>query len=175
MRGTTTSLAVPVFCLMVSGAALAQYGQGHGILTGDGRMGQIPNSDVGHASDEQTAVGYIREEKYAEAIPYLKRALDQHPRNAEIMVLLGVASGMTGDYPESLAWYQKAIAINPDHKMARENLGILYLKMQDLASAQAQLAELVRLCPDGCTERDELASAVASSQPSQPATPAAPH
>jgi tetratricopeptide (TPR) repeat protein len=142
-------------------------------------MGQIPNTDSGPANDEAMAVRLFNEMEYAKAIPYLKHAHSNSPRNADIMMLLGIANGEVGDYPESLKWYQKAIEENPDHKMAHEDLGILYLKMKDLVSAQGQLAELVRICPDSCDERQGLARAVASYQSSQtaaaPSPAASPH
>jgi hypothetical protein len=68
---------------------------------------------------------------------------------------------MLGDYPGSLDFYQRALAINPDHKGAHEYLGELYLMVHDSASADGQLAELTRLCPDGCEEKDVLTKAIA--------------
>jgi tetratricopeptide (TPR) repeat protein len=165
MRSTTAcALAL---CLIVAAPAFAQMGIG-----GNGRIGHIPNQTSTNVSDEETAVRLIRDEKFADAIPYLERALEQHPRDANIMMLLGLSNGSVGNLPQSLDWYQNALARDPDHKLAHENLGILYLKMNDLASAKSQLAELVRLCPDGCDERDGLEQALAWYMPSPPATPA---
>jgi predicted Zn-dependent protease len=92
------------------------------------------------------------------------------------MNYLGLAHRMLGNYPLALKWIQLALAQDPDHRKSHENLGELYLAMNDPASAQAQLAELVRLCPDSCDERDMLTRAIADSQalrPSAPATPGA--
>ena len=74
---------------------------------------------------------------------------------------LGYTHRMLGDYPGSLDFYQKALAIDPDHKGAHEYLGELYLMMHDSGSANTQLAELTRLCPDGCDEKDALTKAMA--------------
>ncbi|HEY1961326.1 MAG TPA: hypothetical protein VGG69_02820, partial [Rhizomicrobium sp.] len=57
-------------------------------------------------------------------------------------------------------------------------LGELYLKMNQLANANAQLAELTRLCPDSCEEKDVLTKAIsdyrlAAVAPSTPAAQAA--
>jgi Flp pilus assembly protein TadD len=162
--------------MIVAAPAFAQSDIGS-----DGRIGHIPNQTSTNVSDEEAAVRLIRDEKFADAIPRLERALEQHPRDANIMMLLGLSYGSVGNFPQSLDWYLKALARDPDHKLAHENLGILYLKMNDLASAKSQLAELVRLCPDGCDERDGLEQALAWYMPaptppaSAPPAAGAPH
>jgi len=78
-----------------------------------------------------------------------------------VLNYLGYTHRMLGDYPGSLDFYQRALAINPDHKGAHEYLGELYLMIHDSASAEGQLAELTRLCPDGCEEKDVLTKAIA--------------
>ncbi|HEY5047070.1 MAG TPA: tetratricopeptide repeat protein [Rhizomicrobium sp.] len=124
--------------------------------------------------DYSLALRDIHHEKYADAIPHLESALQLRPQSTDIMNYLGYANRMTGNYPVSLAWYRKALAQDPDHKGAHESLGELYLTMRDIASAQGQLAELTRLCPDSCDERDTLIKSIASYQAAQPsATPAA--
>jgi tetratricopeptide (TPR) repeat protein len=83
---------------------------------------------------------------------------------------------MVGDLTGSLDFYQKALAINPDHKGAHEYLGELYLMMHDSNSADAQLAELTRLCPNDCDEKDVLTKAIADyhagAKPAAATTPA---
>jgi Tfp pilus assembly protein PilF len=102
----------------------------------------------------------IRRQRYADAIPYLDRALAARPHSADILDDLAYAHRMVGDYSGSLAWYQKALAEDSDRKDARENLGELYLNMHDVASARAQLAELARLCPTDCEEHVTLAKSI---------------
>ncbi len=75
---------------------------------------------------------------------------------------------MIGNYPQSLDYYTRALAINPDHKGAHEYLGELYLNMKDLPKAQGQLTELTRLCPDGCVERETLTKSIANYQAAMP-------
>ena len=124
------------------------------------------------------ALQLIRHEEYAEAIPHLDHALADHPHNADILNYLGFTHRMVGEYQLSLEFYQKALAEDPDHKGAHEYLGELYLNMHDLTNANLQMAELVRLCPDSCDERDALTKAIAEYQTANPpatsGTPAAP-
>lgn len=87
---------------------------------------------------------------------------------------------MVGNYDDSLDDYQRALARNPDHRRAHEYLGELYLNMHQPDQARLQLAELTRLSPDGCVEKDTLTSSIANYETQQkaaaPALPAAsPH
>jgi tetratricopeptide (TPR) repeat protein len=66
--------------------------------------------------------------------------------------------------PASSAAYQKALAINPDHRGANEYLGELYLKTGDLEKARERLSKLQNLCPGGCEEYDDLKKAVGAYQ-----------
>jgi predicted Zn-dependent protease len=122
--------------------------------------------------DYGIAVRLIRHERYSDAIPHLLIALADKPQNADILNYLGYSSRMIGQFPQSLAYYQRALAINPEHKGVHEYLGELYLQMHDLPSAQQELATLASLCPSGCDERDTLTKSIAAYVP--PAAPAAP-
>jgi tetratricopeptide (TPR) repeat protein len=80
---------------------------------------------------------------------------------------------MVGDYDMSLGYYNRALAIDPNHKGVHEYLGELYLQMHNLPSAQAELTTLASLCPSGCDERDMLTKAIAAYVPPAGAAPAA--
>ncbi len=153
--------------VVLSGAAFAMGGYGYG---GGGMSSmQLP---VKRDALSQ-ALSLIRHGQYADAIPHLDRALADRPHSADILVLEGFAHRMTGDFQLSLDFYQKALAEDPDHKIAHENLGELYLAAHDPASARGQLDALSRLCPDGCDARDTLAKsldayAAANPPPSPP-------
>lgn len=145
---TLAASAVPT-ALFAMGGGGGGYGGGFSSM----RMPTKPD-------DYSAALKLIHQERYADAMPYLDKAVAQHPHNADILNYLGYTHRMVGDYPGSLAWYQKALAEDPDHKGAHEYLGELYLNMRDVASARAQLAELARLCPDNCDERDALTKSI---------------
>jgi tetratricopeptide (TPR) repeat protein len=159
------SAAVPVSGWAMGGGG---YGGGGGMPT----MG-------GMGTDDYTmALRLIHREKYAEAVPYLDRALQERPYNADILNYLGFTHRMLGDYPGSLDFYQRALERDPDHKGAHEYLGELFLNMHQVENARAQLAELARICPNDCDERDTLTKSIAtyeaaSAAPAQAAAPAA--
>jgi tetratricopeptide (TPR) repeat protein len=169
---------------LVPMAAFAMSGYG-----ASGGMGPSFSQAPGRVDLEQ-AMQLIDRKDYQGAIPHLMRALQARPGNADILNYLGFTSRMIGDYPASLDYYQRALARDPDHKGAHEYLGELYLNMHQPDQARAQLAELVRLCPDGCVERDTLTQSItayqatagapaptAASAPAQsaPQQPSAPH
>lgn len=166
--GKTLGIFALVLGIGAAAPALAMGGGG-----GYGGGGGFSGGGSMKFDDYTMAMRFIHREKYAEAIPYLERALSDRPHNADTMNYLGYTNRMVGNDPLSLAWYQKALTEDPDHKGAHEYLGELYLNMKDLASAQGQLAELVRLCPDSCDERDTLTKAIAAYQAANPAPAAA--
>jgi tetratricopeptide (TPR) repeat protein len=164
-----------VAALVVSTPCFAMGGGGGGMGMG-GMTGGYTGGVRGSGFDDYaTAVRLIHHEKYAEAVPYLNRALAERPASADVLNYLGYTHRMLGDYPGSLDFYTRALARDPDHKGAHEYLGELYLKMNQLANARAQLAELTRLCPDACEEKDVLTKAISDYQlaAAAPATAAA--
>jgi len=163
IAAATMGFASPGFAMGgAGGGSMGGYGGGMPMMSG--------------STDEYVmALRLIHHEKYADAIPHLNRALQQKPNSADILNYLGYTHRMVGDYQVSLDFYQQALARNPDHKGAHEYLGELYLKMHQLSQAQTQLAELTRLCPDGCDEKDVLTKAISDYQlaATAPAAPAA--
>jgi tetratricopeptide (TPR) repeat protein len=153
-------------------SALASMGGGYGGGYGGGSASGGSLSTAGR-EEAETALRLIEKEDYADAIPHLKRALSFMQGNADILNYLGFTERMVGDYPDSLDYYQRALARNPDHKGAHEYLGELYLAMHQPDQARLQLAELDRLCPDGCTEKTTLTQAIATYIAANPATPSA--
>jgi tetratricopeptide (TPR) repeat protein len=159
--------------------ALAMGGGGGG---GYGTMNAMPSATF---DDYATAKRLIKHEQYADAIPHLEKALAKHPHDADVFNYLGYTHRMVGvgetapardnDFKLSFAYYQQALAIDPNHKGVHEYLGELFLQMNDLNAAHHEMNELVILCPDGCEERDMLSKALAAYvPPAAPATAAAP-
>ncbi len=110
------------------------------------------------------AQGLIEDEKFEQAIELLEQVVRDDARNADAFNYLGFAARNIGRYTESLEYYQRALAIDPDHKGAHEYLGELYLLTGDLAAAQQRLAKLEELCPTGCEELSLLAKRIAEHQ-----------
>ena len=102
----------------------------------------------------------IARKNYAKAIPFLLQADSDKPNDADILNLLGFTHRKTGEFASALNYYKRALGINPDHKDAHEYLGELYLETTRPDDAKRELAELVRLCPKGCSQREDLEEAI---------------
>lgn len=102
----------------------------------------------------------IKAKDFQAALAELRKLVDKH-EHADVYNLLGFSLRKTGDYKNALTYYKKALDYDPDHKGAHEYLGELYVETNDMAKARQHLAILVKLCPQGCEEREDLEKAIA--------------
>ena len=110
------------------------------------------------------AVALIATEKYQEAILPLQSAEKSAQNDADIQNLLGFVHRKTGKLDAASGYYQRALEINPKHKGALEYQGELFLMRGDKDAAEANLAELDKICWLGCSEYDDLKKAIDNSQ-----------
>ena len=113
---------------------------------------RLPNELAARLDDYATAKRLIRHEQYAQAIPHLETALEKRPHDADILNYLGYThrmvgmtytdAGRDGEFKMSLDYYNRALAIDPNHKGVHEYLGELYLQMHDMTSAQKEQTTL---------------------------------
>ncbi|MBX9840216.1 MAG: tetratricopeptide repeat protein [Xanthobacteraceae bacterium] len=102
----------------------------------------------------------IKAKDWSAAIAELNGMIDRGVQHADVYNLLGFSLRNQGDTGTAQTWYQKALEFDPDHRGALEYQGELYVKLGDLTKAQANLAKLVKLCPQGCEERADLEEAI---------------
>jgi tetratricopeptide (TPR) repeat protein len=140
---------------------------------GGGGGGYSGGMDMGQPSEYSQALRLIKHEHFSDAIPHLDAALQQNPRDADILNYEGYTHRMVGDYTASLEYYNKALAIDPEHKGVHEYLGELYLQTHQPDKAQAELALLTKMCPSGCDEKDTLTASITKYQAANPAPAAA--
>jgi tetratricopeptide (TPR) repeat protein len=93
----------------------------------------------------------------------LRQVLKEQPRHADALNLLGFSLRWQERYDESLAAYQQAFAIEPDHLGAHEYVARTYLKLGRLADAERHAARLAQLCKD-CAEARSLAQAISAAR-----------
>lgn len=84
----------------------------------------------------------------------------EEPDNADVFNYLGFAHRKIGDYDNSKIFYEKALSIQPGHKLALEYQGELFLTLHDINAAQSNLSKLEALCPQGCDELEDLGIAI---------------
>ncbi|MCH9844872.1 MAG: tetratricopeptide repeat protein [Alphaproteobacteria bacterium] len=98
------------------------------------------------------AVKMIEAEDYRKASKALKKAVRYEKNNADYWNLLGFSLRKQQNYKAAKRAYDKALKIDENHLGANEYLGELYIQMGESDKAQAQLAKLQNLCPNGCEE-----------------------
>ena len=116
------------------------------------------------APDLTSVRAKIKAKDYPAALTELKVLADTH-QHADVYTLMGFSLRKTGDYSTALTFYKKALDFDANHKGAHEYLGELYVERGDLPKAREQLADLTKLCPQGCEEREDLEKALASAAP----------
>jgi tetratricopeptide (TPR) repeat protein len=115
----------------------------------------VDNIDSTTAPDLTSVRAKIDAKDFEGALAEL-RDLAEDNQQADVYNLMGFTLRKTGDYETSLAYYTKALELEPEHKAAHEYLGELYVETNDLAKANEQLEILRNLCPSGCEELDDL-------------------
>lgn len=95
------------------------------------------------------------------AIDLLSRVVARDTANADAYNYLGYAERNRGNLDAAFKYYERALAIAPKHRAAREYLGEAYLLAGNLAKAEEQLAALDKLCFFSCEEYRELKDKIA--------------
>jgi tetratricopeptide (TPR) repeat protein len=126
---------------------------------GGGRGGTPPGETD---KDYQAAVSAIKAERYGEAIPLLAAYVARAPADANGENWLAYAYRKSGQLEAAFEHYEKALAIDPDHRGAHEYMGEAYLIVGKLAQAEEHLRVLDRLCLFPCEEYSDLKRAVAA-------------
>lgn len=122
-----------------------------------------PSSDSSAKDNYNEAVRAVERKEYAKAVELLTGVVQEEPRNADALNYLGFSTRMQGKVEDSVRYYQRALAVNADHRGANEYLGEAYLAMNDLPKAEGQLAALQRICGGtGCKEYQSLSQAIAT-------------
>jgi Flp pilus assembly protein TadD len=121
-------------------------------------MGSESPAPAAAKTDPDYATGKkaIDVKDWPRAITALNAAAQRDGNNADIQNLLGYAQRNSGNLDVALKHYDKALALNPKHRGAREYLGELYLMQNNLAKAEEQRAALDKLCFLPCEELTEL-------------------
>ena len=111
------------------------------------------NFDVGRQA--------IEAENWPAASTAMRKAIAADPGNPDAHNWLGFVLRKQGNYDASFAEYAEALRLNPKHKAARAYLGEAYLATKQLAKAEEQLNELLKLCtPIPCEEHKDLKRAI---------------
>lgn len=112
------------------------------------------------APDLSAVRALIKAKDFAAARDQLMKLADTH-QHADIYNLLGFSLRKSGDIPRAATYYAKALDFDPNHKGALEYQGEMFVETGQIEKAKANLEKLIKLCPTGCEEREDLESAIA--------------
>jgi tetratricopeptide (TPR) repeat protein len=130
-------------------------------LAAAGGAAAVDSNEVTDKAPDLTEIrALIKAKEYAGALVLLNN-LAQRIQNPDIYNLMGFAYRKSGDIKQGATYYAKALDFDPDHKGALEYQGEMYVQLGEIEKAKANLAKLVRLCPSGCEEREDLEKAIA--------------
>ncbi|MBW8812008.1 MAG: tetratricopeptide repeat protein [Caulobacterales bacterium] len=85
--------------------------------------------------------------RYEEGLAYARKALERHPRDYDLNNSYGVLLRKLRRQPEAVKALEQAIKLNPKAMAAQQNLGNVFLDLNENARAEAIFTKLVRLEP----------------------------
>ena len=97
--------------------------------------------------------------RYAEALGALTAVRNQN--DSMVLTMIGYAKRKSGSFDEGMAYYQRALAIDPKNVNTREYLGEAYAEKGRMDLAKAELANVEALCGTECEQYQDLAKAIA--------------
>jgi tetratricopeptide (TPR) repeat protein len=97
------------------------------------------------------------------AIPILTSYTKDHPNDADGLNLMGYSLRKTGQPDQALQYYNRALALNPNHPGVNEYLGELYAETGQIDKAKERLGVLQRTCGN-CSQAQDLDAAIRTAQ-----------
>ena len=147
-------MALPVVAVQAAGTSSS--------TTSSSSSSSSGNSGGASVTEEYAkAKNKIAAGSYESAIAILQKIVEQQPKNADALNLMGYSYRKLDNYDQSLKYYEQALKLEPDHIGANEYLGELYLEMKNLPKAEERLATLTKAC-NGCQEQKELEEKIAA-------------
>lgn len=78
---------------------------------------------------------------------YIKNAMSMNPKDAEAVMLMGIAEGSSGDNIKAIEYFRKASLVDPKSAQAFFNLGIAYGNLGDQLKADSMMMVAKSLDP----------------------------
>ena len=146
------SMRFPLVCGLTLACALA--------VPPSARHGWAADMPASTTAPDLTKVrALLKAKNYDAAIVQLRGLIGtQHP---DVYNLMGFALRKSGDQAQGMAYYNRALELDPNHKGALEYQGQLFVELGQPDRARANLARLQKLCSSGCEELTDLREAIA--------------
>jgi tetratricopeptide (TPR) repeat protein len=124
-------------------------------------VGQPPAAASQQANSFGAARALILSGKYEAGIAAMKAlGYDDHP---DVASSIGFANARLGNQAEARAWYNKALAADPNHISTWGYSGALYVAQGDIAKARGDLERIKAICGGTtCPEYQQLEGLIAA-------------
>lgn len=160
--------------LSAAGAARADGGGSSDDTTPTCPRGQVWDSRTQRCVQAQSGVlpdksladnayALAKADRFDEAIAVLDLMQDRDTPQA--LNYRGFATRKLGRIDEGIAYYLKAVALDPHYAQVREYLGEAYVTKGDIERAREQLRAIEAICGTGCEEYEDLAKAISEQKP----------
>jgi Tfp pilus assembly protein PilF len=100
----------------------------------------IKKSDV----HNRLAESYLTKQQFNEAFVELQKALKLNPDNKETLNYLGYVSTQFGNNKDAIAYYKRAISVDPNYSEAHNNLGVAYAEIEEWDNAISSFQSALR-------------------------------
>jgi protein O-GlcNAc transferase len=97
---------------------------------------------------EKLGVTLIQLQRASEGIAVLEWVLSENPKRSVALCNAGFGYVLQGDYEKGEAYYDRAIALDPDYEQALMNKAALRLLAGDKEAARMLLQNVLRLNPE---------------------------
>ena len=156
----------------MAAAAAAAWGSGGG--GGGGSGGIVCNKGWVYSSKKQICVrsSFLDDKElyqqgralalaghYDNALDALEAVKDKN--DSMVLTMIGYSKRKSGHFDEGMAYYAKALAINPNNANTREYLGEAYAEKGHVDLAKAELVKVEALCGTECEQYRDLSAAIA--------------
>jgi len=108
----------------------------------------------------EQGVKAVESANYKKAIKLFNKVVATKPTDAGAWNYIGFSNRKLKKFDQALSAYQRALAIDPNHRGANEYLGELYLQTDELEKARERLKKLDDICLFGCEEFNDLKAAI---------------
>ena len=151
-----TSRVLVTFALALAVGVALPHAAGFAANSGGGSSGGSSNSTTTTTTTTATSVSAMYTQAsakvdatdYRGAMTILDKIIAKDPHNPDALNLMGFCDRKLGDTDEALEYYNKALAIRPNHVGANEYLGELHLELKNLPKAEERLKVLAGTCEE---------------------------
>ncbi len=131
----------------------------------DAKARKCVPAKAGAVSDEalyEQGRQLAKDGRYKDAIATL--SLVKRQDDARVLNYLGYSHRKLGDDETGLAYYKRALAIDPNNTLVREYMGEAFVKTGKLDLAREQLREIERRCGTACEPYKLLSEEIAKAE-----------